>query len=477
MTGLPSGHLHVVLALGTEGQVQLLEVSHGLKEAVFTHSFQEPLPTTHNSNHNIQTSSVGKLTSMEPFPCSVVDCHKPEFSGISESQARHINNNSSVTSEFPQSLYEQMHLMESLQECSYNSDSVPTLDTEEHLRSVSVDVDDLMESLPSSVSVLYRVKDKRELNSGTEFQGNSGTKEFSQCIVDQQVKKSQLQLQNDQSSQSGPRLQTDDIFNAKIDTNEPSNMQAKIGISTKHQESQADLLILDLTNSEIVTLQNTPKVTESELSRTPPLDIISDVCVSNNGASNVQPGDLSDSQNCDFSQNEHIKERLRDEELSPYCSHTSLSHIPAKWKSDLKDSKLLCSESVRSDFNSGSFLGMISQASNARQLSSVLHESVGLKSAEIDPKSNFYVHLEIERAMHLQCYRQHEGNETAGAIAEPNTYVTCQNDNESEVKMFTPLVLHTANPSWYWQCDTWLSSDLLTDVSILVMKHHIHMRF
>lgn len=473
MTGLLSGHLNVVLALGTEDQVHLLEVSRGLKEAVFTPSFLEPAPTTDNSNCNIQIASVGKLTSMESSPCLVEDCHKPQFSGISESQARHVNNNSTITLELPQGLYEQVHVMESLQECSYN-DSVPILGTQENLRSVSVDANDIMESLPSSTSELYKVKDKRELNSGTRFQGNSGTKEFSHYIVDHQEKKSQLQSKNYQSLQSGPRLKTDSIFNAKIGTIKPSNMQENIGLSTDLQESQADILVLDLSNSDIVTLQNSPKATESEFPRCPPLDIISDMCVSNSETSNVQPGDLSDSLNSDFLQNELIKGRLGDKELSPYCCHASLCHILTTFNSGLKDSKLLCSESERTDLNSDHFLGMINQASNARQLSSVLHESIESKSAEIDPKSYFQVHLEIERAMYLQCHSKLKGTETTGAVVQPSTYVTCQNGNKSEMKMFTPLVSHTANPSWCWHCDTWLPSDLLTDVSVLVMKHYIH---
>jgi hypothetical protein len=541
VTGLPSGHLHVMLALGTEDQVQLLEVSRGLKEAVLT------LPTTQNSSHSIQTASVRKFTSMEPFTHSTVHRHEPSLSGTSESQTRHINSySSSVTSELLQNHHEQTHLPESLQECLYhNSDTVPTLDVQEHLESVSVDVNYLTESLPSSTSVSYRVRDERGPNSDTELWDNSfpnvvkhilfkknqttednirelysiqnqgqgpvvlfkdpavrkekcsqepsfqfladavkakhhyvdssGTKEFSQFVVDQRVKKSDLQSQNDEFSQSGPKLQMYDLVNAKIDTDEPSYMQAKIGIGTKDQESQVDLLVLDVNISKTVTVQNTSKATESELHRSPPLEIISDICVNSDEVLHVQPEDWNDSQNSDSSQNEHKKGRLRGKELCPECSLMPLSHSPTKAKSDLKDSKSLCSESERTNLNSVSFLGMNNEASNARHLTSVLLESVESKSAEVDPERNFHVHLEIERAMHLQHFRQKAGSETAGAVIEPSTYVTfmvrqgCPNGNESEVKMFTPLMSHSTNPSWCWHCDTWLSSDLLMDVSVIII--------
>jgi hypothetical protein len=537
VTGLPSGRLNVVLALGTEDQIHLLEVSRGLKETLFIHSlqnFQEPVPASHDDSHIMKATPVRDLTSTEPFSCSVANHHEPLFSRKSESQARHINSSLSVTSELPQSIYEHTHTLESLQEHSCDDDdSVPILDTQEHVRNISVDVSD-------SASISHRMKDQGEQNNDTELQGSSfdnvvrhlpsknnrttksnvtkvcsiqnqgpavsfkhasirnekysqqpsiqysvervkprhlnddsfEAQEFCQSIVDQQVKHSQ----GGHSSHSGSELQTYDTSNAKIGTYHPLNKHARIVISTKHQESQTDSFVVNVTSCETVTLQNTSKDTASELPRGPPLDIIHEVCVSSSEVSNVQPGDMNDSHNSSFSENEHMKERLRDKELSHQCTHTSLSLLSDKLKSDLKVStvpctdKLLSSESEGTDLNRDSFLG--NQTSKAEQLSSVLHESVASKSAEIDPESNFHVHLEIERAMHLRCFRQHEGGKTVAGVIEPSTYVSfllkqsSPGADESGSNMFTPLVSNTASPSWHWHCDTWLSSDLLTNVSV-----------
>jgi hypothetical protein len=556
---LPTGRLHAVLPLGTEDQVRLLEVTrlrnnsdsvqtasvgkltsmettsaaYDSSDGVQTASVgelisMEPTPATYDSNHIIQTASVGERTSMEPFPI---------FSGSSKSQARHINNSSSVISELPQSFYDHTYALESLQQCSYHdSNSVPMLGTQEHARSVTAGIRDITESLPNSPSVSHKVNSHQEQDNDTEFRrssfdnvkrhlsfkhtknvkssdqklctiqnqssslalkhpanrkehylqdpnfqystdklmvkhcsvGSTGTKDFSQSFGGQQVKQARLQSQGDQPSQSGARHQTDDIFNAKTDAYQLSNKGTKIGISAKHQESQADLPVLDVTSSETVTLQNTFRSTETcELPPGLPLDIIYEAVVSSNEVSRVQPGYLSDSQDPIFPQNEDTNEGVSSQELSSQCTQVS-SQVPAKLKSDRPGTnKLICSESERTDLNRDSFTGIYNQASKPQQLFSVLDDSEASKSTEIDPESNFHVHVEIERAMHLRCYRQREGDEIA---TEPSTYVTFLHKqgstSETELQMFTPLASHIASPSWCWHCDTWLSSDLLTNVSV-----------
>jgi hypothetical protein len=494
----------------------------------------EPTPATYNDSHSIQTASVGEHTSVEPFPCSVVNHYAPVFSGNSKSQARHINNSLSVISDLPQRFYDHTYALESLQQYSYhNSGSVPMLGTQEHGRGMAVDVRDLTKSLPNSPMVSHEVnsqhtqfrqssfdnverhlsfKNTKTVKSSDQkscaiqnqrpslafkhpanrkeqypqdhsFQhsadklmaknhnvGSSGTKDFSQSTGGQQVKQSRLQSKGDQSLQSGTGWRTDDIINAKIGMYRPSNKETKTGVSTKHQESQADLPALDMTTSETVTLQNTSRSTETcELLSDLPLDIIYEACVSSNEVSNVQPDELSDSQSPSFSQNEHTDEGVSSKELSSQCTEVSCQ-VPAKLKSDLKDgtgsgtNKIICSESERTDLNTDSFLGTDSRVSEAQQLFSVLDDLDASTSAE----AGFHVHVEIERAI----YRQHEGDETvAGETTVPSTYVTFlrkqRSANESELEMFTPLASHSANPSWCWHCDTWLSSDLLTNVSVL----------
>lgn len=566
MTRLPAGRLHAVLALGTEDQVRLLEVTccidnsndgvqtastgkltsmvpmpaaYDISDGIQTPSLGEQMSmermrATYNDNHSIQTASVREHTSMEPFPVSVVNHYAPVFSGNSKSQERHINNSSSVISELPQRFYDHTYALEYLQQYSYhNSDSVPTLGTQEHGRGMTVDVRDLTKSLPNSPMVSHEVNSqhtefrqssfdnverhlsfkntktvrssdqkscaiqnqrpslafkhpanrKEQYPQGHSFQhsvdklmvknhnvGSSGTKDFSQSTGGQQVKQSKLQSKGDQSLQSGTGWRTD----AKIGTYRPSNKETKTGVSTKHQASQADLLALDVTTSETVTLQNTSKSTETcELLSDLPLDIIYEACVSSNEVLDVQPGDLSDSQSPNFSQNEHTDEGVSSKELSSQCTEVS-SQVPTKLKSDSKDgtgpgtNKIICSESGKTDLNTDSFLGIDSRASEAQQLFSVLDDLEASKSAEADPENSFHVHMEIERAMHLRC----DGDETvAGEATEPSTYVTFLlkrgSANESELQMSTPLASHSANPSWCWHCDTWLSSDLLTNVSVL----------
>jgi hypothetical protein len=552
----------VLLALGTEDQVQLLEVTRGLKEAVFTHSsqdFQERMQATCDDSHSIQTASVGEPVSSETCPVmkrhetfshSVVNYHEPVFLGQSDSQTRHIRNS---LSEVPQSLYDHTGALESWQSyCYHNSDSVPTLDAQEDVRSLSVDVSDLTGSLPSVTSVLQRTKHQEGKIDGMEFQGNScvnvarhmsfknghtgesnakkpcsfvnegsavsfecqtirrekhtqepnfqfatgmviarnfnvdslGTKEFSQPVVDQQIKPPQ----HDKSSQAGAGLQTHGIIGSKIDSCLLSDKQANIGISSKHQESQTDLHVIDLTSSETVTLQDTPRTTKGatcELPRSPLGDVICEACISSNGVSNVQPEDFCDSKNSSFSENEHIKESVRDKKLSCQSTQTSLSQVFAELNIGVESCtgpgiQEPCSKSLRPDLNADSYLGIVNQASNTQQSSSLPHESSTKQPAEVDPKCSFYAHIEIERAMHLQCFMEHNNNETvSGTAFEPSTYVTfvlkqdCPATIESELKVGTPLAPHTASPVWNWQCDTWLPSDLLTNVSILAMKFYI----
>ncbi|XP_033608790.1 uncharacterized protein LOC111867995 isoform X4 [Cryptotermes secundus] len=564
VTRLPAGQLHAILALGTEDQVWLLKVTrldnssdgvrttstgkltsmvpmptaHDSNDGIQTahlggQMLMEPTPATYSDNHSIQTSSVGEHTSVEPFPCSIVNHYAPVFSGNSKSQARHINNSASVISELPQRFYDHAYASASLQQCSYhNSDSVPTLGTQEPGRDKTVDVRDLTKSLPHSPMVSHEVNSqctefwqssfdnverhlsfqntktakhsvqkscaiqnqrpslafkhpvnrKEQYPQGHSFQhsadklmvknhnvGSSGTKDFSQSTRGQQVKQSRLQSKGDQSLQSGTGWQTDDIINVK-----PSNKETKTRVSTKHQESQAGLPTLDVTTSETVTLQNTSKSTETyELLSDLPLDIIYEACVSSTEVLNVQPDELSDSQSPSFSQNEHTNEGVSSKELSSQCTEVS-SQGPFKLINYLKDgtgggtNKITYSESERTDLNADSFLGIDSRASDAQQCVSVLDDLEASKSAEADPESSFHVHVEIERAMHLQYYRQNEGDEAiAGKATEPSTYVTFLlkqgSANESELQMFTPLASHSANPSWCWHCDTWLSSDLLTN--------------
>jgi hypothetical protein len=567
VTRLPSGYLHAVLALGTEDQVRLLEATRSLgnnSDSVQTTSVgkltsmvpmpaiydssdgiqtaslgevisMEPLPATYDNDHSIQAAFIGEHTSVEPFPCSVVNHHVPIFSGNSKSQSRHINNSSSVISKLPQSFCDHTYALESFQQYSYhNSDRVPTLDTQEHDRSVTVDVRDLTESLPNSSLVSHEVNDQQEQKNNVEFRqnlfdnverrlsfknaktvissdlnscavqnqrpslafnhpadrkeqypqahgfqysadklmvkhysvGSSGTKDISQPTGGQQVKEPRLQSKGDQTLRSGAGQQTHDIFNAKMIT----------GHSIDQQELQADLPVLDVTSSETVTLQNSSRSTETcELPSDLPLDIIYEACYSSNEVLNMHSSDI---QSPSFSQNVHT-DGVSSKELSSQSTDVS-SQVPAELKNDLNDdtgpvtSKITCSESERTDFNRDDFLGIDGRASEARQLFSVLDNLEASESTEVGPESNFHAHVEIERAMHLQCYMQHEGDETAAGDVtepEPSTYVTFFHEqghaSESELQMFTPLASHSANPSWCWHCDTWLSSDLLTNVSVL----------
>ena len=549
MTGLLSGHLRVLLALGTEDQVQLLEITHGLKEAVFTRSsqpFQDPLLAPCDDTNSTQTS-VGEPISSEPrlvmnrhkaFSYSVVNHHETSLLGKSESQKRRIRNN---LSEVPGSIHDHTHALESLQSyCFHNSDSMPALDVQEDVTSLSVDVSDLTGSSPSVTSVLHRTVFQGGKIDGVEFQGNSyvdvarrtsfknsetaksnakkpcsslsegsavslecptvrrekhtqepnfqsamnmmtashcdvdslGTKEFYQSVVDWQVKPSQC----DKSAQAGAELKAHRTINSKIDSCLSSDKQEDVGISSKHQELQTDLHGLELTSSETVTLQNSLNTTKGEkfkFPRSPPGDVICEACISSNEVSNVQLEDSSNSKNSSVGH----------KELSCQCTQTSLSPVFAEPNTTFESCTgpgiiESCTESPRPGLNADSFPGIVNQASKTEQSSSLVHESLTSQPAEIEPKDRFHAHLEIERALHLRCFTGHyDGESVAGAAFEPSTYVSlvlkqgCPTTDKSELKMFTPVIPHSASPVWHWQCDTWLPSDLLTNVSVLVTKH------
>jgi len=550
VTGLLSGHLRVLLALGTEDQVQLLEVTHGLKEAVFTHSsqnFQDSMQAACDDSNSIQTTSVGEPVSSEPcsitnhhkeFSYSVVRRHESSSSGQSESQTRHIRND---LSEVPESLYDHTHALESLHlYCYRNSDSVPTLDVQEDGTSLSVDVSDLTGSLPSVTSVLHRTILEEGRMDDVEFQGNSyvdvarhtsfknseteksnakkpcsflsgglavslecptvrreehtqehnfqsatdmvtashcdvdslGTKEFYKSLLDRQVKPSQ----RDRSSQAGAGLKTHGTINSKTDSCPSSDKQEDVGISSKHQESQADVHGLELTGSETATLQNsidTAKGEKCRLPRSQPGDVIFEACISSSEVSDVQSEDFSESRNSSVGH----------KELSRQCSQTSSSPVFAGLNATFESCtgpRIVesCSESPTPGLNADSFPGIVDQASKTEHSSSLVHELLTSRPAEVEPEDRFHAHLEIERALHLRCFTEHDDGETvAGSAFEPSTYVSfvlkqgCPTTNVSVLKMFTPIVPHSASPVWHWQCDTWLPSDLLTNVSGLVTKH------
>jgi len=549
VTGLLSGHLRVLLALGTEDQVQLLEVTRGLKEAVFTHSsqdFQDPLQAACDDSNSIQTS-VEEPVSSEPcsimnhhkeFSYSVVNHHESRLLGRSESQTRRIGNN---LSEVPRSLYDHNHALESLQSYYYrNNDSVPTLEIQEDVSSLSVDVSDITGSLPSVTSVLHRTVFQEGKIDGVEVQGNScidvarhtsfknsetensnaekpcsslsegsavslecptvrrekhtqepnfqsatdvmtaslcdvdslGTKEFYRSVVDWQVKPSL----RDQSSQAGAGLKFRGTITSKIDSSLSSDNQEDVGISSKHQESQTDSHGLELTSSETDALQNSLNTTRGEkckLPKSPPDDVICEARVSSNELSSVQLEDLRDLKNASV---EH-------KELSSQCSRTSLSavfdELNTTFESCIGPGIIeSCSRSPRPGLNADSFPGIVNQASKTERSSSLVRESLTSQPADIEPEDRFRAHLEIERALHLRYFTEHDGGATvAGTAFEPNTYISfvlkqvCPSTDESELKMFTPVVPRTASPVWQWQCDTWLPSDLLTNVSVLVTKH------
>lgn len=549
MTGLLSGHLRVLLALGTEDQVRLLEVTRGLKEAVFTHSsqnFQDPMHAACDDSNSIHTTSVGERISSEPrsimnhhkeFSYSVVSRHELNSSGQSESPTRHIRND---LSEVPESLYGHTHALESLQLYSYrNSDTVPMLDVQEDVTSLSVDVSDLTGSLPSVTSVLHRTVFEEGKMDDVEFQGNSyvdvarhtsfknseteksnakkpcsslsegsavslecptvrrekhtqernfqsatdmvtashcdveslGTKEFYKSLLDRQVKPSQ----RDQSSQAGAGLKTHSTINSKTDSCPSSDKQEVVGISSKHQESQADVHVLELTSSETVTLQNsldTAKGEKCKLLRSPRSDFIFEACISSSEVSDVQSEDFSDSRNSS----------LGLKELSRQCTQTSSSPVfagPNTTFESCTGPRIVesCSESPRPGLSADSFPGIVNQASKTEHSSSLVHELLTSRPAEVEPEDRFHAHLEIERALHLRCFTERDDSETvAGSAFEPSTYVSfvlkqgCPTTNVSELKM-SPIVPHSASPVWHWQCDTWLPSDLLTNVSGRVIKH------
>jgi hypothetical protein len=539
----------VLLALGTEDQVQLLEVTRGLKEAVFTRSsqdFQDPMQAPCDDSNSIQTS-VGEPISSEPrsitsrhkaFSYSVVNRHESRLLGRSESQKSYIRNN---LSEVPRSLYDQNHAVESLQSYYYrNDDGVSALDVQEDVSSLSVDVSDLTGSLPSVTSVLPRTAFQEGKIDGVEAQGNScvdvarrtsfknskteesnaekprsslsegsavssecpavrrekhaqepnfqsatdvmiashcdndflGTKEFYQSAVDWQVKPSL----HDQCSQAGTGLKFRDTIASKIDSCLSSDKQEDVGISSKHQESQTDSRGLELTSSETAALQNSLNTIRGEkckLPGSPPGDVICEACSSSNELSSVQPEDFS------YSKNSSVGHK----ELSCQCTRTSLSPVFAEPNTTFEsctgpDIIESCSELPGPGLNADSFTGIGSQASKMEHLSSLVRESLTSQPAEVESEDRFHAHLEIERALHLRYFTEHDGGETvAGTAFEPSTYISfvlkqvCPSTNESEMKMFTPIVPRTAGPVWQWHCDTWLPSDLLTNVSVLVTKH------
>jgi len=539
----------VLLALGTEDQVQLMEVTRGLKEAVLTHSsqdFRDPMQAVCDDSNSIQTTSVGESLSSEPcsitnrhraFSYSVANRHESSLLGQSESQTRHVRNN---LAEVPESLCDHTRALESLQSyCYHNSDSVPTLDVQKDVTRLSVDVSDVTGSLPSVTSVLHRTVFQEGKIDGVEFQGNLyvdmarhksfknskteksnakkpcisliegsavslecpsvrrekhtqepnfqsatdtvtasccdvdslGTKEFYQSVVDRQVKPSQ----RDQSSQAGAGLKTHGTVNSKIDSCLSSDKQEDVRIGSKHQESQTDLHGLELTSSETVTLQNSLNTTEGEkckFPRSPLGDVICEACVSSNEVSNVQLVDISDSKNSSVGR----------KKLSCQCTQTSSSPVFAGLNATFESCTEpgiieSCSESPRPGLNADSFPGIVNQASKTEQSSSLVHELLTSQHAEVEPEDTFHAHLEIERALHLRRFTEQDDSETVGGTAfEPSTYVSfvlkrgCPT-TESELKMYTPIVPHSANPVWHWQCHSWLLSDLLTNVSVLVTKH------
>lgn len=545
VTGLLSGHLRVLLALGTEDQVQLLEVTRGLKQAVLTHlsqDFQDPMQAAFDDSNSIQTSSVGEPVSSEPcsitnrhraFSYSLMNRHESSLLGQSESQTRHIRNN---LSEVPESLYDRTRALESLHSyCYHNSDSIPTLDVQEDVTSLSVNVSDLTGSLPSVTSVLPGTVFQEGKIDGVEFQGNSridvarhrsfknseteknnakktcsslsegsavclecpsvrrekhteepdfqsvidtitashcvvdslGTKEFYQSVVDRQ---------RDQSSQAGIGLKTHGTINSVIDSCPSSDKQEDVGISSKHKESQTDLHALELTSSETVTLKNSLNTTKGEkckLPRSPSGDVICEACISSNEISNVQPEDFCDSKNSSVGH----------KEMSCQCTQASLSPVFAEpnatFESCIGPGIIeSCSDSPRPGLNADRFPGIVNQASKTEESSSLVHELLTSQHAAFEPKDRFRAYLEIERALHLQCFTGHDDSETiAGTAFEPSTYISfvlkqsCPTTTESDLKMFTPIVPRSASPVWRWQCDSWLPSDLLTNVSVLVTKH------
>lgn len=533
MTGLLCGRLRVLLALGTEDQVQLLEVTRGLREAIFTHSsqdFQDPTQAACDDSNSIRRTSVEPVTSE---PCSITNHHK-EFSysvvshressllGQSESLTRHIRN---ILSEVPESLYNHAHAPESLQSyCYRNRDGIPTLDVQEDVTSLSVDVSDLTGSFPSVTSISHTTVFQEGKMDGVEFQGNScvdvarhtsfknsetgksnakipcsclsggsavslecptdvvtashcdvdslGTKEFYRSVLDRQVKPSQC----DQSSQAGAGLKAHGTVNSKIDSCPSSDEQEDDGIGSKHRESQTDLHGLELTCSETVTLQNSLNTTKGEkckLPRSPPGDVSCKACISSNEVSSVQLENFSDSKHSNAGH----------KELSCQCTQTSSSPVFAELNTTFESCTgpgviESCSESPTPGLNADDFPGIVNHSSNTEESFSLIHELLTSQPAEIEPEDRFHAHLEIERALHLRCFTEHDDSETvAGTAFEASTYVSfvlkqgCPTTDGSELKMFTPVVPHSASPVWHWQCDTWLPSDLLTNVSLLVTKH------
>jgi hypothetical protein len=420
-----------------------------------------------------------------------------------------------------------------------NLHGVPTLDIPEDVTSLSVDVSDVTGSLPSITSVLHRTVLQEGKIDGVEFQGNSyvdvarhmssksgeteksnaqkpcsspsegsvvslecltvrrekytqepnlqftthmvtashcdveslGTKEFSQSIVDGQVKPSP----RDQSSQAGAGPKTLGTGNSKIGSCLSSDKRTDTEITSKHQESQTDIHGLNSTISGTVTLQNsfdTTKGKKCELTRSPAGDVFCEACTSSNDTRNVQ--DLSDSKNSSFLQNERIKVSVGHKESSCKCTQTPLSPVFAQPNTTLESRvgpymSEPCSESPRPGLIADGFPGIVNQPSTTEKSSS--------QPAEVEPEDRFRAHLDIERALHLQCFTGHDDSAAVtGTAFETSTYIGvvltqgCPS-TESELKMFTAIVPRTTSPVWQWQCDTWLPSDLLTNVSIIIMKY------
>jgi hypothetical protein len=295
-----------------------------------------------------------------------------------------------------------------------------------------------------------------------------GTKEFYQSVVDWQVKLSQC----DQSSQAGTGLKTHGTINSKIDSCLSSDKQEDVAISSKHQESQTDLHGLELTSSEAVTLQNSLNTTKGEKCKLPirPLgDVICEACISSNEVSNVLPEDFCDSKSSIVGHKELSCQRTQISS-SPVFAETNTSFESCTGPGIIGS----CSESPRPSLNADSFPGIVNQVSKTELSSSLVRELLTSQRADVKPEDRFHAHLEIERALHLWCFAEHDDSETVpGTAFEPSTYVSfvlkqgCPTTSESELKMFTPIVPHSASPVWHWQCNSWLPSDLLTNVSVL----------
>ncbi|XP_069677731.1 C2 domain-containing protein 3 isoform X2 [Periplaneta americana] len=564
ITQMPCGQIQVVLALGTEDQVQLLEVSRGLKETILTPSQCQDSECRMQYGSDIRpgTSKMaeGQITSTEPSLCSVLNNSDIfiENHNVCESQMRHIRPNSGVARGSLRGNGQSLIIQQ--QDYDLYADSMFTLGSHEPVRNtvtnsvqestvlngnkngrprnISGNVNGAQDlyiqprsriqkdayvgkvpmhvngvqvtsSYQSSILNLELIQQRKD--EGTKNNGNSlghvrqfpqrcqpeingackdmsvqnhdsvphvthtnkiteqnnlpfinedsniiqGENSGSQSNIDQQM--TQLQVFENSNEHFDSEMDSHEVLNDRFNAFHPTS---QTGYHRKHQESQTDLLILDLADCGSLPLQSSSTFNKSTRENLPTDPTFDDTCKDCNRVNEMLNRDAS---NGDSSNLLHSK--LRTKEKSVQFSQQSSD---LKINSSEAETNSHANEESEQEISSLTKDNVMTVSDKVLKSGHLLEEPVPLRSA--DTENYFHVHVEIERAMHLQCFKQQKKNESdTEAEFEPSTYVTfllkqcCSSSNETDVRVFTPLVPQTVNPVWHWHCDTWLPSDLLTN--------------